>query len=326
MNKHIFFAVISITLVLMGNCTYGQSNYLEYHKGITQCEELIAQLKFNQAISSFDSLFDQYDFVFLRDLKLAAELSAYQEDTASAFRFIRQGIIHGWTWKSIKKNDTFSSFQDYPQWTKMESDYSALRIGYLEHLNLPLKKEVHEMFKKDQKKALGALLRIGDRAQAKYGEKKFAPHSEEQLKRLNGILDQYGLPGEQLIGNNVWASVILSHHNSISRDYNSKDSLYFNIRPKLMDAFKRGEMSPVVITVIEDWRTAGLSDHRNTKYGFLGSIPDDVTLQKVNDNRSHLGLRSVELRNRLLEVEKETGLNFYLPKDWQKGEIIVSDK
>lgn len=182
------------------------------------------------------------------------------------------------------------------------------------------------MFKKDQKKALGALFRIGQKAQNKYTEKKFAPHSEKQLGLLNSILKQYGYPGEQLIGNSLWASVILSHHNSISRNYNLKDTSYTQLRPKLMEALKRGEISPYELAQIEDWRTAGLSGHELTSFGFIGKIPSNKELKRVNKNRAEIGMRSIELRNNLIDIEKSTGLNLYLPKGWQNGKIKVANK
>ena len=182
------------------------------------------------------------------------------------------------------------------------------------------------MFKKDQRKALGAFIRIGDKSRDRYAEKKFAPHSESQLQQLKTILDQKGYPGEKLIGNSLWASVILSHHNSISLAYNSKDTLYTGLKPQLKEALSRGEMSPYELAQIEDWRTAALSGHEKTTYGYLGRISDDNDMFNVNNNRSEIGLRSVELRNQLIDVEDKLGLNLYLPKGWQDGRILVEEE
>lgn len=43
-------------------------------------------------------------------------------------------------------------------------------------------------------------------------------------------------------------------------------------------------------------------------------------------NRADIGLRSIELRNNLLDIEKETEMNLYHPKDWQKSRIMVANK
>lgn len=156
-------------------------------------------------------------------------------------------------------------------------------------------------------------------------KKKFAPHSEHQLEALEQILNKYGYPGERLIGNNLWGSVILSHHNSISVNYNSKDTLYAQLMPKLLVALKKGEISPYELAQIEDWRIAALNNHELTSYGFLGTIQDDTVLKTINKNRAKIGLRSIDLRNNLIDVENETGINLYLPKGWQNGKITAAN-
>ena len=105
---------------------------------------------------------------------------------------------------SINKNKDLKPLKEQVEWAKVIAKYDSLRKIYSSRLNFRLKEQVHEMFKKDQKKALGALFRIGQKAQDRYAENKFAPHSEEQLRLLDSILDQHGYPGEQLIGNSLF--------------------------------------------------------------------------------------------------------------------------
>ena len=303
-----------------------QENYLDYHSRVIECEQLIVESKFREAINQLETLFSDYDFIFLREIKLATVLSLHEKDYESTFKYIRLGIKSGWTLKSIHKSNFYETLKEESEWEKISNEYDSLRSLYLSGLNLQLKAQVHKMFKKDQKKALGALLRIGEKAQSRYGEKKFAPHSEEQLRLLDSILEKEGYPGEQLIGNNLWTSVILSHHNSISFDYNSKDQLYPNMRPSLLEALKRGEISPYELAQMEDWKAAGLTNHDSTSVGFIGKIQNEAALKNVNRNRSAIGLRSIELRNKLIDLEKLTGMNLYLLKGWQNGKITVADK
>lgn len=314
-----------IGLFIVSFKSNGQEGYLSYHSKVIDCETLIAEEKFEEAIYQFDVLFEKYDFVFLRDIKLAVELSVFLKDYKSGIKFTKRGIKAGWTLKSLNKNQHLKSLREQPAWNEILSEYDSLNKMYESRLNMPLKNEVHEMFKKDQKKALGALFRIGQKAQRKYSEKKFAPHSEAQLKKIEQILKEYGYPGEQLIGNNVWSSVILSHHNSISVHYNSQDTLYTQLRPKLLKALEKGEISPYEFAQIEDWRIAALNNHNKTNYGFLGAIQNTTALDAVNKNRAAIGLRSVELRNKLIDIENKTGLNLHLPKGWQSGKIIVNE-
>ncbi|WP_405205370.1 hypothetical protein [Aquimarina sp. LLG6339-5] len=321
-----FLSINLICYLLVSTKSNAQENYLNYHSKVIECEELIVEGKYTSAINIFDSLFKQFDFLFLRDIKVATELSAFEKDYESGMKFAELGIKAGWTIESINKNDNLRSLKEQQEWTKIKSAYDSLHKIYLSRLNFQVKEQVHEMFKKDQKKALGALFRIGQKSKRRYSEKKFAPHSEHQLEKLEQILNEYGYPGERLIGNSLWCSVILSHHNSISVNYNSKDTIYAQLKPKLLNALKLGEISPYEFAQIEDWRIAALNDHKLTSYGFLGNIPDNIVLKSINKNRANIGLRSIDLRNNLIDVENETGINLYLPKGWQNGKIKFEEK
>ena len=325
MHKYLIQSFFILSLLFPVALIYGQTSYLDYHKEIIKCEKLIAERRYEDAIMNFDSLFNHFEFVFLRDCQVAAQLCSFEQKSKSGMRFLRLGILNGWTLKSIDNDEMLSFLRKDTQWKNIQSDYDSLHNQYLERLNSPLKQQVHEMFKKDQSKALRALFRIGQKAKDKYAEKKFAPHSEKQLHQLNEILDQYGYPGERLIGNNWWGSVILSHHNSISKKYNSNDTLYTYLKPKLKEAIENGTLSPYTLATIEDWRTAALNMHKLTSYGFLGEIPNDSVLAVVNINRAKIGIRSIELRNNLIDIEKETGMNLYLAKEWQKEKITVAN-
>ena len=74
---------------------------------------------------------------------------------------------------------------------------------------------------------------------------------------------------------------------------------------------------------IQDWKTIATKGYDSTSFGFIGSISNQNQLILVNQNRAKIGMRSVELRNSLIEVEEATGLNLYLPKGWQTGKILI---
>ena len=81
-----------------------------------------------------------------------------------------------------------------------------------------------------------------------------ALHSEKQLIDIDTILNQYGYPSERLIGNNMWISVILSHHNSISVPYNARDTLYYRsieLRNLLIDVEEATGMN---LYLQKDWQ------------------------------------------------------------------------
>ena len=304
---------------------WAQENYLNYHQRVIESEILITSEKYPEAIEHLDQLFSDFSFAFLREIKLATELAAYENDLDHGFKFIRLGIQNGWSLKDIKKNKRFSLFLESEEWNHVISEFDSLHAVYESRIDNSYREKVQDMFKKDQKKALGALLKIGDKAQEKYNETKFGPHSEQQLKELDKILEDLGYPGEKLIGNNYWAATILSHHNSVSKKFINNDTLYLSLKPKLWAAFQRGELSQKEWAEFEDWKIAVLNDHGKSNFGFLGSIPNSEELEKVDKNRASIGMRSVALRNSLIDIETRTGMNLHLPKGWQNGKITSSD-
>ena len=300
-------------------------DYLHYHKQIVEAEKLIGEENFKAALSKYENVFDTYEFVFLRDYQVAAQLALFLNDKQKAFHYVKEGISAGWELKAIKRNKYLSQLNKEPEWKSIVNSYDSLQKAYNENLNQPIRNKAKKMFSKDQWKALGALFRIGDKAQEKYAERKFAPHSEKQLFELIAILETAGYPGEKLIGNRYWISTILSHHNSISTEYAKKDTLYAFLKPKLYEAIKNGQMTPYEYATIDDWRRTVASDRTEPGYGFLNS-PTQTSLPVTNELRQIIGLRPIEVRNKLVDVEQRTGMNFYLPGNpWVRGKIEIKD-
>ena len=229
-----------------------QTDYMNYHRDIISAEELIINDKYLDALLIFEKVFDSYEYIFLRDYKVAAQLALFIKDETKAFNFIRLGISNGWTLKEITKNKFLEPLQKKKEWEIIKFQYDTLRNKYNERINQKLREEVHEMFKRDQKLDFPYYLRIGQKAKEQYALRKFTPNNEKQIARLNEILNEYGYPGEKLIGNNIWMLTILVHHNSISTEYAQKDTLYPTLKPRLLKAIRTGEMLPDDYAIIED--------------------------------------------------------------------------
>ena len=296
------------------------NSYSVYHQKVILAETLLANEDLDAALDIYEDIFRTYDYVFLREYQLATQIAIKLEKEEAVF-FLRKGMEAGWTKKSIRKNDLLKGWLANDQGKALMLDYDTYHKRFLQGINDTLRTQVHEMFKKDQKLALKALFRLSSSAQDKFAEKKFAPHSEHQMHDLEFILDKIGYPGERIIGNNFWMSTILSHHNSISQAYVLADSLYLKLRPKLFHALKKGDMSPQEFALIDEWRMATLTNPTEVSYGFL-KAPYALQLEKTDSLRATIGLRSVRLRNQLVEVEEKTGIDLYLfGSPWVDGKI-----
>ena len=92
----------------------------------------------------------------------------------------------------------------------------------------------------------------------------------------------------------------------------------------MIKAIELGQISPYEFALIDDWRIAVISDRTQTGYGYVNP-PLTSTLIEANNLRLKVGLRTVELRNKLVDLEKKIGMNFYLP-DWVEGKIQIKQK
>lgn len=291
-----------------------QNDYTTYHQTIARAQQLIAHNHYSEALVLYNQVFDRYQFVFSRDYKVATQLALQVGQKSQALTYLRKAIATGWTLSDIKKNALLTPLQADPQWRVIDQQYDSLRALYRTGGNQAVRARVEKMFKKDQRKALLALFRIGA-TQERYAEKRFSPHSEQQMAQLLPIIDQYGYPGERLIHNGYWAAVMLSHHNSISKAYALKDTVYPHVRPKLMKALKSGQISPYELAMINDWYMAVGTNGQQTHFGYLNSSLTAQAKTEVDQRREAIGLSSLETISLLADLKNQTGFNCYFPSN-----------
>lgn len=321
-GKLIIASLLLLLGSLNGNAQIKAEGYLSYHQKVIEIENLLVAQQYAEALSQYEGLFQQYAFVFLRDYQRATQLALYLGDETKGIKWLKKAIAAGWKWKKIKKNKWTASLRGTQAWKDLRREYPELRKGVDSKAESPMARQAKKMFAKDQRKAFMALFAIGSKAQDRYTERRFAPHSERQMQLVKDMLEQVGYPGEKLTGNEWRMSTILCHHNSISTAYNRKDTLYHALRPQLLHALDRGEITPYSFAIIEDWYLASTRRGQGHTYGFLQN-PTSALLRETNNKRAAIGLRSVELRNQLIEVEEKTGLDLYFPDGWVDGKIEV---
>jgi hypothetical protein len=299
------------------------NQYLRYHRTIAHAQQLIAHRQYQLALNEYRQVVDTYPFVFSREYKVATQLAIQTGQRQLAFAYLKKAIAAGWTLNDMKKNALMRTLVVDPEWRTVERQYDSLRASYQNGGNHAIRTHVEKLFKKDQCKALLALFRFSAKAQDRYAERSFAPHSEQQVAQLNKIIDTYGYPGERLIHNGYWAAVILSHHNSISKRYALSDTLYRLMRPKLIRAIEAGQMSPYEFAMIDDWYEAVKSERKETHFGYLSQSLTRQEKLQVNQARAAIGLSSIDTIELLTALQQETGFDAYLPTNLSKKINIV---
>jgi hypothetical protein len=292
------------------------NNYLDYHNRIIKAEEYIVNRQFNESVAIYRGLSQEYDHMFLRDCKIAAQLSAYTGDTDNLFYFLEKGLKTGWTLKEMKKNKHFKKFKTDDQWEKLRDNEDEYKGEFFQSINLLLRTEVREMLTQDQKRALRVALTPVKKWREQYTDRKFVPNNRVQVRRINEIIEQTGYPGEKLIGDKSWATVIISH--------NEHDTIYKELRPKLYKAFERGELSAIDLAIIETWRIVVNTGRKEKGFVIWNEEINRSEAIKADSLRKTIGLRSIALNNKLIQIERELEMEFYL-SPFHGGLITVKE-
>jgi len=301
-----------------------QNDYSTYHAKIYQAEELLVQQSYAEALNIYRRLFDTFDFIFVRDYKVATQIAWHLGFEDEAFEYLRSGIVGGWGMRSIKRNKFLGDLRYHEEWSIIKSQYDSLREVYNENINQEMRFEVRKMSLRDQRKGFGEIFRIGSKSRDRFGENNFAPLNEKHVYRLLEIIENEGFPGERLVGFEPWGQGILSRHNSISQAYCKADTLYQYIRPILLSSIEKGNLSPASFAWIDEWFITVESGWSKTSYGYLNPLKR-IDLSMSNELRKQIGLRKIETRNKLIDLQNKTQMSFYLPAQPKKNGKISTN-
>ena len=303
-----------------------KNDYSTYHAEVYQAEELIVQQSFTEALNIYRRLFDTYDFVFVRDYKVATQIAWHLGFDDEAYELLTLGIAAGWEMKSIKRNKFLNDLRHQQEWSTVKIQFDSLREVYNQNINQEMRFEVRKMSLRDQRKALGAVFRIGSKSKDRFGENKFAPLNEKHVLRLLEFIENDGFPGEKLVGFESWGQGILSRHNSISQAHCKSDTLYIFLKPILFSSIKKGNLSPASFAWIDDWFYTVESGWSTASYGYVNRLKENE-ITKSNEMRKQIGLRKVETRNQLIDIQNKTHMDFYLPiRPKKNGKITTANR
>lgn len=232
----------------------------------------------------------------VKNFKVAAQLSAQINDTNLLFYFLEQGMKKGWTLKEIKKNKKLKAYQNHGFWQKLKNNQQEYEKEFHKNLNEPLRAEIKTMFGQDQNRALRVALTPVQKWRERYTNRKFVPNNRAQVRRINQIIDQIAYPGEKIIGDKSWATVIISH--------NEHDTIYKELRPKLYKAFEKGELSAIELAMIETWRVVVDTERKDQGFAIWEQTINAREASHADSLRQSIGLRSIALNNKLIWLEK----------------------
>jgi hypothetical protein len=67
-------------------------DYIRYHEEILVAENLISLKMYDDALAVYNRVFSEYEFVFLKDYKIAAQIALFSGDERKACEYLRKSI------------------------------------------------------------------------------------------------------------------------------------------------------------------------------------------------------------------------------------------
>ncbi|MDA8692787.1 hypothetical protein N9L92_01905 [Saprospiraceae bacterium] len=308
MNKYIAISV----LVFMGYFIQAQEDYLDYHQSIIIAEDLISDEKFEDAVVEYNKLFEAYDYVFIKDLLIAAQIAYLSKNIEKTNEWLIEAISDGYDCDCIDRLPVFKEYVKSNDWIIIESKSKELNEAYLGTIDRGLYYEFHHRYKEEQEN--------------KSNRSRYRDIVISNYKRIKELMDTIPFPSERIIGIDNGAIFKTSSGGSLSNceASNSKviPTLLHYDNPitdigieKFLYALKLGHLHPRQFASIYSFETSYLSRLNEDKsvnkpelpeyffnYGF-GKRTNDS--QRADSDRKKFGICSLETERKLEYVVKK---------------------
>ncbi|RYD58437.1 MAG: hypothetical protein EOP56_05850 [Sphingobacteriales bacterium] len=162
-------------------------DYTAYYKQTMLAEEAVLNEQFDVALRHYQAAFQGYDFKFVRDVYIAAESAAFMRRDSITFIYLRYCMERGMKYDCLVKASIFEEFLHTKYAKRLNAMQQACNQKYLASIDTTLNKEFAGRYEREQ------------RLKAKGGEQYYKA-IEENIKRIQELMNAGKYPGEQLIG------------------------------------------------------------------------------------------------------------------------------
>jgi hypothetical protein len=299
-----------ILLFFCANFAFSQEspNYQYYYEGINKARKSIVVDSLEQSLNHYKATFENVEFVFARDcynaLQVASKLGNHDETAYFMQRCLKQGI----QLEILQEAPFLTDFKTTEQWQNVLLVADSLHTHYLSTISASVREEITLMFTEDQRmRELNYRNRFNPFKKKKLNNE-WEELNRQQVKRLIEITNEFGFPGERLIGldygsmhpkiNSIGCSagmpiVLFIHH------FSSPNESHNEI---LLKQINTGYLHNEHYAIIADFQ------HTYGKEKF-GKIPcysqrfnPKVAIEEINTNREAIGLLDLSTQYALQKV------------------------
>ncbi|MCC9136425.1 hypothetical protein ACFSKU_06195 [Pontibacter silvestris] len=187
-------AVLLFLLSISVNASAADPDYVEvYHPVIHQAEASILNKDYTTALAYYQQAFALVPVPFARDYYNAAVCAVLVNDAKQAFDYLEKLVLSGVSLAYLEQQEVFEPLHETRQWKKFKRRYPKRRREFRHAANLDLRADLDELYARDQyfRQAEGGLKVHGDTIRK---------IEAANVQKLLGWINQYGYPGEALIG------------------------------------------------------------------------------------------------------------------------------
>lgn len=310
----------------------GVPDYAEvYHPFINVAELNIVRAEYADALSAYKQAFASVPAPFARDYYNAAVSAVQLQDEKQAFSYLEQLVLKGVSLPYLERQQVFDSLRTTKAWKKFERKYPKNRSKFEETLNKELRADLDELYARD------AYFRLAEGGLRVHGDT-IRKIETANVEKLLAWIEEYGYPGEQLIG--VADTLEQLPRFSIVIRRQTKARKGYDFTEILTKAIKEGRLAPQPVAYLLD-QQAGKNlygskafvtvkctrckDEEEKPQRYLVEKITEDELERINSKRASLGLEPLDdyKKKVLFDLSNDA---FKLDYDWSVVEYKVPSK
>lgn len=327
---------LSVVLLLFISCSatklFAQSpDYTQvYYPVINEAEVNILNQNYADALIAYKQAFASVPSPFARDYFNAAVSALQVEDEKLAFDYLEKLALKGVSLKYLQKQEAFEDVQNAKRWKKFVKKYPKYRKKYKKAVNVDLRADLDELYARDQyfRQAKGGYRVYGDTLKQ---------IEDANVKRFLKWVEQYGYPGEALIGVADSLEQLPRFYIVIERQTKARNG--YDFTDLILEAVQQGNLAPQTAAFLLD-KQAGSNLYGskafvklncsncdensilNRSKQYFVKAKSEQELDQINKRRESLGLDAVEdyLMKVIFEMENS---KFKLATDWAIANYYV---
>ena len=335
----LIFIIVAFYMCLSTECISKDTTYLRYYELVNQAEHLFfIENEVDSALCRYDKAFEEYDYVFLKDLLNAAQISIFSQKAYK--KYLSRGFGLGLTFEHLRQ---FSLINDFIPALKSDRDFmnsiANKRQSYVKSIDFESLLKIYD-------------LGITDQIEKNKPADIYSKFKLKSIEQIKLIIENKGFPGTKVLG--IDSKTIFSEIDKPLYDIDLRKSKYSNklsyystqdnsfastmvfkvlihnqcafieLEDILYDAMLRGEIHPREIGLLYDnmFRNVNKQDYRCEQIPpvqngvfrlnmFLKDKELNISNELTNEIRSKWHIVNLEVDKQKKRYEKEYGFKLF---------------